>query len=117
MNAMTNNVGAAGHNSDLSPEELNELAKLTMEIQDIEDKVSALNAGKNAKRKAIKAMRIDLDAWRAAKRRLEMDPDQRDHFDQSQATCNAALGVPIQGALFGDATGADSNPIPAGPLN
>lgn len=119
-----------GHNSGLGPEEMATVATLTREINQIETKVKAMNADKNAKRKAIKAIGLDLDAWRASKRRQEMDPDDRAEFDRSHEVCNKALGVPLQAGLFDDSEdierqrkedgeafdNADAN-IPAGALN
>lgn len=79
-----------------------EVKERTNNIIALEKKRSSINADINAERKKIKALNIDMDAWKASKRRAEMDPDVRAEFDRSQAVCNAALGVPIQADLFND---------------
>ena len=98
-----------GHNSDLTAAEKSEIARLTREIKKMEDDRSAIGAKINSHRKQIKAFHIDLDAWRASKRRQEMDPDDRAEFDRSAAICNAALGVPMQAELFGDVDDDDDD--------
>lgn len=102
-----------GHNSELSKEEMAKVAKLHEDIVALKDKVSALNADANAKRKEIRAMGIDLSAYAAAAKRKAMDPDQRAEFDRSAAILNSALGIPLQADLFGDANANDDNPIPS----
>ena len=104
---------AAGHNSDLSDEDKAQVAKLTAEIITQEKQRAALNAKINSNRKQIKAFGLDLEAWAASKKRQAMDPDVRAEFDRSLTITAEALGVPIQGSLFGADDDAE-NPIPAG---
>ncbi|MEA3537633.1 MAG: hypothetical protein U9R73_00720 [Pseudomonadota bacterium] len=104
---------AAGHNSDLSDEDKAQIAKLTTEIVAQEKQRAALNAKINSNRKQIKAYGIDLEAWAASKKRQAMDPDVRAEFDRSLTITAEALGVPIQGSLFGEDDDPD-NKIPGG---
>ena len=92
----------AANGPDFDPEVRDQVLKLTRSIIAGETRRADINAAINADRKAIKALGVDLDAWRASKRRLEMDPDVRKDFDRSQLICNNALGVPVQADLFGD---------------
>ena len=89
-----------GHNFSLTREQLGQVEEWTRDVQALEGRRSAINDQIAEKRGAIKALGIDMDAWRAAKRRKEMDPEDRANFDRSQAMVNAALGIPIQGDLF-----------------
>lgn len=89
-------------NSELNEEALQIVRDKTAEIQKLTKDRSAINAKMNSARKAIKALGIDLDAWRASLRRKEMDPEDRNEFDRSQQECNRALGVPVQADLFGE---------------
>jgi outer membrane murein-binding lipoprotein Lpp len=89
-----------GSNFNLSKGDLAKIEQLTREVQALENDRAAVNADINEKRASIKALGIDMSAWAAAKRRKEMDPDDRDNFDRSAAMCNAALGITIQGDLF-----------------
>jgi len=104
--------------SDPPPADHNE-AQLRDEIKQrtgiiigLEKQRSSINADITAERKAIKALNIDMDAWKASKRRAEMDPDVRAEFDRSQSVCNAALGVPVQADLFGNDDDAPTGEIP-----
>jgi uncharacterized coiled-coil DUF342 family protein len=76
------------------------LAELNAEIDKHEGQREVINSKINAARKSIKALGIDLDAWRASRRRAKMDPEDRDSFDRAAAVCNRAFGVPIQAELF-----------------
>ena len=89
-----------GHNSSFDPEQMTRIKALTAEIRKLEADRKAVNESIGERRAAIKAMGVDMDAYAASKRRMEMDPDDRDVFDRSQALCNAALGVPVQKDLF-----------------
>jgi len=110
---------AAGHNSDLSDDAKKDLEDRSANIVRLSKQRADLNAKINADRKAIKALGIDLDAWRAAMRRKEMDPDVRAEFDRSQSICNDVFGIPVQADLFEAGTAAASgiNPIPANAVN
>lgn len=90
------------------PDAKAQIADLTREIIALEKRRESVNADISSARSKIKALNVDMDAWRASKRRQEMDPDVRAEFDRSQALCNAALGVPIQADLFA-AADADAN--------
>lgn len=83
----------------LDEDELSTLKEATREIRSLEVERGEINDKIAAARKRIKALGIDLDAWRASKRRLEMDPDDRTRFDHSHIQCNKALNVPIKGQL------------------
>lgn len=78
------------------------IASETANIINFEKQRKVINDKITSARSNIKALNIDMDAWRASKRRQEMDPDVRAEFDRSQSLCNDALGVPIQADLFGD---------------
>lgn len=81
-------------NSELSAEDRQAVADHTKKIRLLKRDRSELNAEINSERKKIRALGIDLDAWRASERRYEMDPDERSEFDRSYDECNMALGVP-----------------------
>jgi hypothetical protein len=83
----------------LDEDELETVRSATAEIRACEEERDAINARMNAARKRIKALGVDLDAWRASKRRLEMDPEDRTKFDHSHIQCNKALNVPLRGQL------------------
>lgn len=121
---------------DHNEAELQEIIRAeTANVVMLERKRKAINDDISASRSKIKACKIDMDAWKASKRRQAMDPDVRAEFDRSHQFINAALGVPVQGSLFGenddaaeddggkaaDAAEFDAlekgNPIPAGALN
>jgi hypothetical protein len=86
---------------DHNEAELREIiATETGNIIQFEKRRSAINDDITASRSKIKALNIDMDAWRAAKRRQSLDPDVRSEFDRSATVCNAALGCPIQADLF-----------------
>lgn len=106
-----------GHNSDLSDDAKKELEDRSANIVRLSKQRADLNAKINADRKAIKALGIDLDAWRAAMRRKEMDPDVRTEFDRSQSICNDVFGIPVQADLFPTPDATGDNPIPAGAIN
>lgn len=90
------------------------IASRTKDIVALEAKRADINADINAHRKAIRALGIDLDAWRAAKRRKEMDPDVRAEFDRSATLVNEALGIPVQADLFAaPPAGDNAGPIPS----
>ncbi len=91
------------------PECAAQIAEQTKLISTLEAKRDSINADINAARKRIKALNVDMDAWRGSYRRFKMDPDQRIEFDKSRMLCDAALGVPIQTDLFG----VGLNPAPA----
>lgn len=95
------------------PNDHNEAA-IKDEIKTHTDKIVALskkrdqvNAEINSERKAIKALNIDLDAWRSAFKRYKMDTDVRAEFDRSKRLVDEALGIPDQADLFG---GAETTP-------
>lgn len=90
----------AGSNFNLSKADLGKIEQWTREVQAFEADRKAVNDKINERRSSIKALGIDMTAWAAAKKRKEMDPDDRDNFDRSAAMCNAALGVTVQGDLF-----------------
>lgn len=112
-------AAAAGHNSDLSDDDRKELEDRSANIIRLTKQRADINAKMNADRKAIKALGIDLDAWRSAMRRKEMDPDVRAEFDRSQSICNDVFGIPVQADLFeaGTAAASSINPIPANAVN
>lgn len=87
-------------NSDLSAEDKAKLVELNVDYNKLETERDNINAKMNAARKSIKALGINLDAWRASRRRQKMDPEDRDEFDRSADICNRAFGVPIQAELF-----------------
>ena len=87
-------------NSDLTAEQKQQLIDLTAEFNQLETQRENINAKMNAARKAIKALGINLDAWRASRKRQKMDPEDRDEFDRSADICNRAFGVPVQADLF-----------------
>jgi sigma54-dependent transcription regulator len=89
-----------GHNSNLSKEQLNEVAAIHARIVQHKANAKRENDKANAERKALKAMQIDLSAYAAASKRAAMDVDQRLNFDQSVSNMNAALGIPVQANLF-----------------
>lgn len=102
------------------------------EILDIIKRVTDENISLARKRKAIndqilanysevKALNIDMTAYKAAARRYEMDADVRHDFDRSITQVNQALGIPVQPDLFPSvgniSEGVDDNEydlIPAG---
>jgi len=100
-----------GSNFNLSKGDLAKIEQLTREVQGLESERGEVNAAINERRASIKALGIDMNAWAAAKKRKEMDPDDRDNFDRSAAMCNAALGITIQGDLFEQA--AESGTLPS----
>lgn len=91
-----------GSNYELTAEQMREIDDLTKEFIAIEKQVTALNADKNSKRKQIRALGVNLDAWRASVTRMRMDPDDRADFDRSREICDKALGVPVQADLFAE---------------
>jgi uncharacterized protein (UPF0335 family) len=101
-----------GHNFDLSPEDLKEIEQLTRNIIALEKKRDDINADINSDRKKIRALGIDLDAWKASLRRFKMDPDDRDNFDRSRELVDRALGIPVQADLFETVDEDDEN-LPA----
>ncbi|WP_422057348.1 hypothetical protein [Sphingomonas sp.] len=94
------------------PEQISLIRECTDKIISLEKQRASINADISAERKRIKASNIDMDAWRAAKRRREMDPDVRAEFDRSQTLCNKALGVPVQADLFANDSEAAPGEIP-----
>jgi uncharacterized protein (UPF0335 family) len=108
------NTALVGHNSDLTPEQLADINRMTNEIFALENERGSINDDISSLRKQIKAIGIDMTAWAAAMKRKKMDMDQRAEFDRSQNLCNQAFGIPfIQGDLFEDVdqdddTGADA---------
>lgn len=107
-----------GHNSRLTPEQAATVARLHGEILSYKAQAKSMNDKANANRKEMKAMGLDLQAYSAATARAAMDVDQRMSFDMSVASINEALGIPVQGNLFGDDTdGEDDSDIPSGPFN
>lgn len=102
----------AGSNFNLSKGDLAKIEQWTREVQGLEADRKAVNDKINERRSSIKALGIDMSAWAAAKKRKEMDPDDRDNFDRSAAMCNAALGVTVQGDLF--EAPAEPGNLPAG---
>lgn len=89
-----------GSNSDLTPEQKVELAGFNSNYDKLEVERDQINAEMNAARKGIKALGINLDAWRASRRRAKMDPEDRQEFDRSADICNRSFGVPVQEELF-----------------
>lgn len=89
-----------GHNSGLSDEDLKEIEAETRAIMKWMKDRENINAEINSSRKKIRALGINLDAWRASFTRMQMDPDDRDDFDRSRELCDEALGVPVQADLF-----------------
>jgi predicted nucleic acid-binding Zn-ribbon protein len=106
-----------GQQQGASPPDHNEAAAQRAIIQTETAKVIALEKQRKsinddiaAAKSTIKALNVDMDAWKASKRRQAMDPDVRAEFDRSQALCNEALGVPIQADLFGNDDDAGNLP-------
>jgi hypothetical protein len=97
------------HNSDFSKEQIETIRKASEEIVQLENQREQINAAINLKRKSIKAAGCNLDAWRAQKRRAEMDTEKREDFDRSAIAASQALGVPIQGGLFDDDADGDED--------
>ena len=98
-----------GHNSgsDMDDQEIKDaINAMTKDIIALENKRSSINADINAHRKKIKSMGVDLDAWKAQKRRAAMDEDERIEFDRSATLVANALGKPIQTDMF-DQTNED----------
>lgn len=96
---------------DHNEAELREIIRdRTDRIISLERQRKAINDDIGAERSAIKALNIDMDAWKAGKRRYAMDKDVRSEFDRSITVVNAALGIPVQAELFGE--NDDENPIP-----
>lgn len=89
-----------GDNEGFSQEQLDIIKAETTTIIQLEAQRDSVNANITAARKKIKAAGCNLDAWRAAKKRYDMDPEKRDDFDRSQVAANEALGIPLQGLLF-----------------
>lgn len=83
----------------LDEHELEVIREATVTITQLGNERDAINARMNSERKRIKAIGIDLDGWRASKRRLEMDPDDRAKFDHSFEQANIALRIPIPKTL------------------
>lgn len=84
----------------LDEEELATVRDATHAIRRLQEERDAINAEMNSERKKIKAIGVDLDGWRASKRRLEMDPDDRAKFDHSFDQANIALGIAIPKSLI-----------------
>lgn len=91
-------------------EQLDVIKDTTTEIIQLETQRDLINANINSARKKIKAAGCNLDAWRAAKKRYDMDPQKRDDFDRSQVAANEALGIPLQGSLFEEPAGDGGMP-------
>ncbi|MES2289312.1 MAG: hypothetical protein V4530_06190 [Pseudomonadota bacterium] len=108
---------ARGPKKSASPPSDHNEAELREIIRDNTDAIVALEKQRknindkiSEKRSEIKALNIDMDAWKAGKRRYAMDKDVRSEFDRSITVVNAALGIPVQADLFGE--NDDENPIP-----
>lgn len=95
------------HNEAMSAEDMKAIEDATNKIIGLEKKRESINADINSERKKIRALGVNLDAWRASLTRLRMDEDKRAEFDRSRIVCDQALGVPVQGDLFADDEGEE----------
>jgi hypothetical protein len=83
--------------TDHNEAELREIIKATTDdIVALERRRKAVNDEIGSKRSSLKALRIDMDGWAAAKRRYAMDPDVRVEFDRSITLVNESLGIPVE---------------------
>lgn len=87
-------------NSELTEAEKLSLQEETAKYHGLQTQRDNINAKMNSCRKTIKALGINLDAWRASLKRQAMDPEKRTEFDRSAEECNKAFGIPVQQDLF-----------------
>lgn len=90
------------HNEAMSAEDMKLIEDATAKVIGLEKKRESINADIASERAKIKALGINMDAWRATLARFKMDEDKRAEFDRSRIVCDQALGVPVQGDLFED---------------
>ncbi len=100
---MNDEAPTAGHNLKALNETVQNAAK---RIQALKKKREATNTEVLAIRKSVKAAGIPLKAFDHAMRAQEMDQDARNDHDTFVAICREALGIPVQGELFGKASDA-----------
>jgi hypothetical protein len=100
---------------DITPEMLADTEKDIKAILELETERTATNADINAIRKRIYARGISAAALAASVARFKMDTEQREQFDRSRQIVDKALGIPVQGNLFGeDVAGRTTAPAKAG---
>ena len=98
-----------GNGDDSPPEMGGNITDLKKQIKDGATKVIALKEQRSAINEDIASIRADLAAlgiprkdFDGAVKRYLMDPKDRTTSDEATAICCEALGVPVQGNLFGD---------------
>lgn len=80
--------------------------KFTSYEANVKDR-GASNAELSAIRATVKNLGVDTDAFLLALRRKNMDPEDRDHFDESYMLCCEAVNLPLREDLFDHAAGAE----------
>lgn len=95
------------HNEAMSAEDMKAIEDATAAILGLEKRRESINADIASERAKIKALGVNMDAWRASFTRSKMDPDKRDEFDRSRLVCDQALGIPVQGDLFAEEEAED----------
>lgn len=90
-----------GDNSQLAKEIEAYITKAGETLDEIDTKREKLNAEANVIRTSLKEKGIDVRAFNAARNYKKTDPEKRATFDISYVTSRRALGLPIQGDLFG----------------
>jgi hypothetical protein len=97
-----------------------EILEIIKEVTDknftLANQRKAINDKITANLARVKALNIDMVAYKAGAKRYKMDPDVRIEFDRSVTQVNLALGIPVQADLFADTNEGDAGGIPEGAL-
>ena len=87
---------------EITAEVLAEIESDIKAIIQLEAERTETNADINAIRKRILAKGIPAPALAASLARFRMDTEQRAAFDRGRSIVDKALGIPVQGDLFGE---------------